>query len=1026
MGWDAFGLPAENAAIANKRDPAEWTNSNIENMKRQHRRMAISYDWSREVSTCDPAYYRWNQWFFLKMLERGIAYRKKALVNWCAECGTVLANEQVVDGCCWRHESTPVEQRELEQWFLRITDYADELLRDIDKLEGEWPDRVLTMQRNWIGRSEGAEVDFSIHPTGEKIRVFTTRIDTICGATAVILAPGHPLNAALLDEEKRASARRMIDSLAAKGPGDIVKEGFFTGHYAINPFNQARVPIWVGNFVLMAYGTGAIMAVPGHDERDFEFCKQYGIDMMLIDVTNFGTNALRSYVGSGRMSSRIRGDGELQHMLKFDLNRDMLAKPLEMRALMTELITVIGHEMIHAEQTRRRDITKTPSGYTHSDADEAAYLASPQEANAKAWNIVTDMMRYGLITPREFMKGEFPRRIWSSYWDVYKNPDIPESARKRVMRRVFDMFQELHRRAVESNTHWKQWWSDRNYEATEEEQEAANDAWWEDYWKKIMTKQAELTVSAEDLLPGGLAEGMDPSDFDEDALAEGTQVELEHVEDREMAQEIAMDHLVEDDNYYEKLKQVEAHKQEHKDEGENVGVFLPIPAELAALWPNDRGGEKADGTGADESPPHFTLLYIGEVPESRKDELLHIIENVAVDTPPIDVELSDGVSWFTTEDPETVNKEIAHKGVTESSAQALEVLHNDLREAVESAGFSVKHYADYKPHSTLRYEPAREYEGEVPEGHFVADTIEVWGWSDDYGFALTGMREEVPLAKSAGFEADDALRLVLDNLDDELLHKRYLEVPNRHPLAGHSYVATEALWHLLGGRKSDWRPMNVRHSGESHWYLANGDGVVIDPTSEQFEDAVAYVDGRGKGFLTGDVPSRRGYELIRRVRQQRRRETAEANRVTVDAATLEGDRGGFERDAKRRKRTEKRRRVFRPTWYVREGSNIAFNASYGTNAKQIVIRPGAKVLDMSESALRKSASLDHDTEKLVEAVHAQAESIRNLTVMVERLMALNTGGYDAIQTEDRLIVLNPKAIQELPKRQHWLGGGEGA
>ena len=277
MGWDAFGLPAENAAIANHRDPYEWTMSNIENMKRQHRRMGFSYDWSREVTTCEPEYYRWNQWFFLKMLESGIAYRKKALVNWCSECGTVLANEQVVNGCCWRHESTPVGQRALEQWFLRITDFADELLQDIGKLEGNWPERVLTMQRNWIGKSEGAEVDFALEETGEKIRVFTTRIDTIYGATAVILAPGHPLNASLLDDAMQSTARRMIDSLAAKGPGDIEKEGFFTGHYALNPFNRERVPIWVGNFVLMGYGTGAIMAVPGHDERDFEFCTQYGI-----------------------------------------------------------------------------------------------------------------------------------------------------------------------------------------------------------------------------------------------------------------------------------------------------------------------------------------------------------------------------------------------------------------------------------------------------------------------------------------------------------------------------------------------------------------------------------------------------------------------------------------------------------------------------------------------------------------------------------------------------------------------------
>jgi leucyl-tRNA synthetase len=277
MGWDAFGLPAENAAILNKRDPYEWTMFNIENMKRQHRRMGFSYDWSREVATCDPEYYRWNQWFFLKMLERGLAYRKKALVNWCDECGTVLANEQVVDGCCWRHEGTPVEQRAIEQWFLRITKYADELLNAIGELEAGWPERVLLMQTNWIGRSEGAEIDFKLEGSGQPIRVFTTRVDTIYGATCVILAPEHPLVQELATPELKAQVKRMIDSRAAKDRGDVEKEGLFTGKYAINPYSGEKAPIWIGNFVLMGYGTGAIMAVPAHDQRDFEFCKQYGI-----------------------------------------------------------------------------------------------------------------------------------------------------------------------------------------------------------------------------------------------------------------------------------------------------------------------------------------------------------------------------------------------------------------------------------------------------------------------------------------------------------------------------------------------------------------------------------------------------------------------------------------------------------------------------------------------------------------------------------------------------------------------------
>ncbi len=276
MGWDSFGLPAENAAIKNKRDPGEWTRFNVEEMKRQHRRFGFSYDWSTEMSSCEPEYYRWNQWFFLKMHERGLAYRKKALLNWCNECQTVLANEQVVDGCCWRHEDTPVEQRALDQWFLKTTSYAHELLEDLEELKGGWPDRVVTMQRNWIGRSVGTHVDFRLEETGEKIRVFTTRVDTIYGATCAILAPEHPLVERFGIGEQ---ASEMIRSRAAQDPADLEKEGFFTGHYAINPYNEERVPLWVANFVLMGYGAGAIMAVPAQDQRDFEFCKKYGISI---------------------------------------------------------------------------------------------------------------------------------------------------------------------------------------------------------------------------------------------------------------------------------------------------------------------------------------------------------------------------------------------------------------------------------------------------------------------------------------------------------------------------------------------------------------------------------------------------------------------------------------------------------------------------------------------------------------------------------------------------------------------------
>ena len=283
MGWDAFGLPAENAALKNNTPPRQWTLQNIAAMKRQMQRLGFAYDWANEVTTCLPDYYRWNQWFFLRMYERGLAYRKQSKVNWCSLCSTVLANEQVIDGCCWRHEENPVEQRSLEQWFYRITEYAQELLDGLDKLPG-WPEKVRTMQRNWIGRSEGTEVDFAVEGAPDaKIRVFTTRVDTIFGATSVQLASEHPLvpelTAGNVELEREISA--MIDSQkTAREAGDkseVEKHGVFTGRYAINPYNGERVPIWVANYILMGYGTGAIMSVPGHDVRDFEFATKYGI-----------------------------------------------------------------------------------------------------------------------------------------------------------------------------------------------------------------------------------------------------------------------------------------------------------------------------------------------------------------------------------------------------------------------------------------------------------------------------------------------------------------------------------------------------------------------------------------------------------------------------------------------------------------------------------------------------------------------------------------------------------------------------
>ncbi len=291
MGWDSFGLPAENAAIKNNTPPKEWTLGNIAAMKVQMTRLGFAYDWSREVTTCLPEYYRWNQWFFLKLYESGLAYRKKSKVNWCPQCCTVLANEQVVGGMCWRHEDTPVEQRELEQWFLRITKYADELLRDLEKLSG-WPEKVRIMQQNWIGRSEGTLVDFdlggTIGPAGSTITVFTTRVDTIYGATSVQLAPEHPIVSDMVARD--AKLRVQVEELIAEQRrakesgdiGDIEKHGVFTGRYARNPYNGEAVPVWVANYILMDYGTGAIMSVPAHDERDYEFAKKYKLDIRLV------------------------------------------------------------------------------------------------------------------------------------------------------------------------------------------------------------------------------------------------------------------------------------------------------------------------------------------------------------------------------------------------------------------------------------------------------------------------------------------------------------------------------------------------------------------------------------------------------------------------------------------------------------------------------------------------------------------------------------------------------------------------
>ena len=347
FGWDAFGLPAENAAIKDGIHPETSTRSNIAHMKGQLQRLGISYAWERELATCDSEYYKWNQWLFIRMFERNLAYRRRSSVNWCPGCRTVLANEQVVDGRCWRCD-TAVEVRDLEQWFFRITAYADELL-DATNTLSEWPDRVLTMQRNWIGRSEGARVKFSMEgEPSTHIEVFTTRIDTIFGATFVLLAPEHPLVGDLAEKSRAPSAfREQVQAFraqdrAARMSGEIEKQGFDTGFRAENPFTGEPVPVWVANFVLGEYGTGAVMAVPAHDQRDFQFARKFSLPIRVV-ITPDGrprnpedmieaTEAYGTLVDSGeytglgsedaqkRMTAAARqrgiGEGTVQYRLK--------------------------------------------------------------------------------------------------------------------------------------------------------------------------------------------------------------------------------------------------------------------------------------------------------------------------------------------------------------------------------------------------------------------------------------------------------------------------------------------------------------------------------------------------------------------------------------------------------------------------------------------------------------------------------------------------------------------------------------
>ena len=285
MGWDAFGMPAENAAIEHGTHPAKWTYENIDSMRVQLKRLGLSYDWQREFATCDPEYSRWEQLIFLKMLEKGLAYKKSSSVNWCPDCQTVLANEQVEEGSCWRCNNL-VETKELEQWFFKITEYADELLDFTDQLPG-WPERVLAMQRNWIGKSYGCEIEFSVVGGQQGIKVFTTRPDTLFGATFMSLAPEHPMVKQLVTAEQQVEVDAFLATVStqdkvARTSGELEKQGVFTGSYSVNPLTGEQIPVFLANFVLMDYGTGAVMAVPAHDQRDFEFARKYQLPIRVV------------------------------------------------------------------------------------------------------------------------------------------------------------------------------------------------------------------------------------------------------------------------------------------------------------------------------------------------------------------------------------------------------------------------------------------------------------------------------------------------------------------------------------------------------------------------------------------------------------------------------------------------------------------------------------------------------------------------------------------------------------------------
>jgi len=416
FGWDSFGLPAENAAIDNGAHPGKWTKANIDNMRRQMKLMGLSYDWNRELSTYTPEYYKWNQKFFIEMYKKGLVYKKKSYVNWCPDCNTVLANEQVEDGKCWRHGKTDVIQKELSQWYFKITEYAEELLQGHEELRGHWPEQVLTMQKNWIGKSTGSEVDFildykfendgnshlKLNDRGEVvISVFTTRPDTLYGVTYATVAPEHPLVEEIILKENpsiREAVERMInEDKIARTAEDKEKEGVFSGLYVINPVNGEKVQLWIANYVLIDYGTGAVMAVPAHDERDFQFSKKYNLDLKIV-VNPVDKNGNLEEVSVEKMENALVNSGVLVNSEEFNgLNSN------EAKEKITEKLEKIGfgkktvNYRLHDWLISRQRYWGTPIPVIY-DEDRNIYLE--EEANLPV-KLPTDIEFNGKGNPLE-------------------------------------------------------------------------------------------------------------------------------------------------------------------------------------------------------------------------------------------------------------------------------------------------------------------------------------------------------------------------------------------------------------------------------------------------------------------------------------------------------------------------------------------------------------------------------------------------------------------------------------------------